>query len=106
MDHGKGAGTTEPAPVGPAGDAGPIKPGGTKTVLRPYSPPDRGVVPASLCLRMALGLALRLDCKPRTLRSPQAVAQRHGRSSSLASCHWQCWGFRLNLNVLVSGPSG
>ncbi len=38
MDHGKGAGTTEPAPVGPAGDAGPIKPGpgGTKTVLRPY----------------------------------------------------------------------
>ncbi len=23
MDHGKGAGTTEPAPVGPAGDAGP-----------------------------------------------------------------------------------
>ena len=38
MDHGKGAGTTEPAPVGPAGDAGPIKPGGTKTVLRPYCP--------------------------------------------------------------------
>jgi hypothetical protein len=36
MDHGKGAGTTEPAPVGPAGDAGPIKPGGTKTPLRPY----------------------------------------------------------------------
>ena len=36
MDHGKGAGTTEPAPVGPAGDAGDaIKPGGTKTVLRP-----------------------------------------------------------------------
>ncbi len=32
MDHGKGAGTTEPAPVGPAGDSdvGPIKPGGTK----------------------------------------------------------------------------
>ncbi len=29
MDHGKGAGTTEPASVGPAGDAGPIKPGGT-----------------------------------------------------------------------------
>jgi hypothetical protein len=42
MDHGKGAGTTEPASraVGPAGDAGPraIKParGGTKTPLRPY----------------------------------------------------------------------
>jgi hypothetical protein len=36
MDHGKGAGTTEPAPVGPAGDAGPIKQGGTKTPLRPY----------------------------------------------------------------------
>ena len=30
MDHGKGAGTTEPAPVGPAGDAGPMRPGGTK----------------------------------------------------------------------------
>ena len=30
MDHGKGAGTTEPASIGPAGDAGPIKPGGTK----------------------------------------------------------------------------
>ncbi len=26
MDHRKGAGTTEPAPVGPAGDAGPITP--------------------------------------------------------------------------------
>jgi hypothetical protein len=25
MDHGKGAGTTEPAPVGPAGDAGLIE---------------------------------------------------------------------------------
>jgi hypothetical protein len=37
MDHGKGAGTTEPASVGPAGDAGPIKPGGTKTPLRPYA---------------------------------------------------------------------
>ncbi len=37
MDHGKGAGTTEPAPVGPAGDAGPIKPGGTKTPFRPYT---------------------------------------------------------------------
>ncbi len=36
MDHGKGAGKTEPAPVGPAGDAGPMRPGGTKTVLRPY----------------------------------------------------------------------
>jgi hypothetical protein len=29
-DHGKGAGTTDSAPVGPTGDAGPIKPGGTK----------------------------------------------------------------------------
>ncbi len=36
MDHGKGAGTTEPAPVGPAGDAGPMRPGGTKTPFRPY----------------------------------------------------------------------
>jgi hypothetical protein len=39
MDHGKGAGTTEPAPVGPTGDAGgpgPIKPGGAKTPIRPY----------------------------------------------------------------------
>ncbi len=31
MGHGKGAGTTDSAPVGPTGDAGPIKPGGTKT---------------------------------------------------------------------------
>jgi hypothetical protein len=34
MDHGKGAGTTDSidsAPVGPAGDAGPMRPGGTKT---------------------------------------------------------------------------
>ena len=36
MDHGKGAGTTEPASVGPAGDAGPMRPGGTKTPFRPY----------------------------------------------------------------------
>ena len=36
MDHGKGAGTTEPASVGPAGDAGPMRPGGTKTRVRPY----------------------------------------------------------------------
>ncbi len=35
MDHGKGAGTTDSAPVGPTGDAGPNKPGGTKTPLRP-----------------------------------------------------------------------
>jgi hypothetical protein len=45
MDHGKGAGTTEPASVGPAGDAGPIKPGGTKTPstlpeIRPHSRPS------------------------------------------------------------------
>ena len=36
MDHGKGAGTTEPASVRPAGDAGPMRPGGTKTRVRPY----------------------------------------------------------------------
>jgi hypothetical protein len=39
MDHGKGAGMAEPAPVGHAGDAGPIKPGGTGSEtppLRPY----------------------------------------------------------------------
>ena len=39
MDHGKGAGTTEPAPVGPAGDAGPSEAGWYKnpgpTLRRP-----------------------------------------------------------------------
>jgi hypothetical protein len=33
MDHGKGAGTTEPASVGPAGDAVPIEAGWYK---KPY----------------------------------------------------------------------
>ena len=51
-----------------------------------YSPAGcAGVVrrsPMALCLRMAVELALRLDCNarachwPRTLRPPQAVAQR------------------------------
>ncbi len=41
MDHGKGAGTTEPAPVGSAGDAGPIMPGGSNTPVRPYRGENR-----------------------------------------------------------------
>ncbi len=57
MDHGKGAGTTDPAPVGLAGDAGPMKPGGTKTVLR-------------LNLLSALGVNLQQSCGRRALRPP------------------------------------
>ena len=34
MGHWQGAGTTEPAPVGPAGDAGPIKPPDGTTNLK------------------------------------------------------------------------
>ena len=54
--HGKGAGTTEPAPLGPAGDAGPIKPGGTKTLIRPSNqPPPVKLQRASAGLRSFWG---------------------------------------------------
>ena len=64
MPYGKGAGTTkpEPAPVGPAGDGGPIKPpGGTKTVLRVTVPGPATLVShwqagfAHLRVRVTLG---------------------------------------------------
>ncbi len=67
MDHGKGAGTTEPAAVRPAGDAGPIKPGGTKTRVRTYGLGAQIRLSRAFRVPASVGTRARATCRRRRM---------------------------------------
>jgi hypothetical protein len=88
MGHGKGAGTTEPAPVGPAGDVGPIKPGGTNFEKSPSTLVETPRVTYSWELAREQEQRLQGPCStrcsdPRTLGHGWPLVQ--GRSEDLTA---------------------